>query len=349
MYLVGTFLRLFAEQGRTKEQGGADQVTKGQGLGKIRRAYILLPPPPPHSSSFAHPHHSAVENNFPSHRADMDTLAIELLERTLQYLPIRDLLLAQRVCRTWRSLISSSPSLQEALFLRPSKGPFEGYVRILPGNRTHESQTRCSPVIYPDISSDLIRRPGFKEPELYTNLSSGVISHNGSGRWPGFKKDLTYYFIHTTLNPLFSPFWEQEIYVSEEERMTHSGFIEKLLEAKFKDDSHAKPYAPIPGPRLAEWSALSNRLRASPSEASWRKMFVTQPPIKRWSFSLDDSDDEGESLVMVMEDILELVLEDETVLSGYGLDSVASRIPVLQYFVDPRKDGRRDQDGKLIP
>ena len=43
----------------------------------------------------------------------------ELLERILLHLPLRDLLLAQRVRGSWRSLIDSSKKAQKALFLEP--------------------------------------------------------------------------------------------------------------------------------------------------------------------------------------------------------------------------------------
>ncbi|KAI7281649.1 hypothetical protein KC345_g4018 [Hortaea werneckii] len=43
----------------------------------------------------------------------------ELLENILYFLPMKDLLFAQRVCTRWRELIQRSIPLQEALFLRP--------------------------------------------------------------------------------------------------------------------------------------------------------------------------------------------------------------------------------------
>jgi hypothetical protein len=42
---------------------------------------------------------------------------VELLELILLYLPMRDLLLAQRVCRQWRACIRSSARLKQKLFL----------------------------------------------------------------------------------------------------------------------------------------------------------------------------------------------------------------------------------------
>ncbi|KAK7179566.1 hypothetical protein DPSP01_003650 [Paraphaeosphaeria sporulosa] len=44
----------------------------------------------------------------------------ELLELILSFLPPHALLLAQRTCKTWHNLITASPTLQTALFLRAS-------------------------------------------------------------------------------------------------------------------------------------------------------------------------------------------------------------------------------------
>lgn len=44
----------------------------------------------------------------------------EVLEMVLLGLPMKDLLLDQRVCKTWRNLITTSSKLQQALFLKPA-------------------------------------------------------------------------------------------------------------------------------------------------------------------------------------------------------------------------------------
>lgn len=46
---------------------------------------------------------------------------VEILETILLQLPIRDVLLDQRVSRSWRAVIAGSISIQRALFLRPMK------------------------------------------------------------------------------------------------------------------------------------------------------------------------------------------------------------------------------------
>ncbi|KAK3717979.1 hypothetical protein LTR37_005405 [Vermiconidia calcicola] len=47
---------------------------------------------------------------------------VELLEHILYKLPMRDLLLAQRVCKQWQAVIKDSKKLQRALFFEPLDG-----------------------------------------------------------------------------------------------------------------------------------------------------------------------------------------------------------------------------------
>lgn len=67
-------------------------------------------------------------------------LSPELFEMVLIELPTRDLLLAQRVCRSWKAVINTCPNLQRALFFKASlEGaitwvyPEGDWVRILMG------------------------------------------------------------------------------------------------------------------------------------------------------------------------------------------------------------------------
>jgi hypothetical protein len=48
----------------------------------------------------------------------------ELLENILMFLPMKDLLLAQRVSRNWKAVITKSISLQQRLFFVPRKADF---------------------------------------------------------------------------------------------------------------------------------------------------------------------------------------------------------------------------------
>ncbi|KAK5712170.1 hypothetical protein LTR17_018076 [Elasticomyces elasticus] len=51
-------------------------------------------------------------------------LTTELLEHVLSQLPMKDLLLAQRVSRNWRNAIRQSPEWQQQLFMRPLREKF---------------------------------------------------------------------------------------------------------------------------------------------------------------------------------------------------------------------------------
>jgi F-box-like len=59
--------------------------------------------------------------NKPLSQAAKKVLEItELLETILSRLELRDLVVAQRVCKRWHSLINVSPKLQRAMFMLPS-------------------------------------------------------------------------------------------------------------------------------------------------------------------------------------------------------------------------------------
>ncbi|KAK4894086.1 hypothetical protein LTR27_007671 [Elasticomyces elasticus] len=46
----------------------------------------------------------------------------ELLEEILLDLNTKEILFAQKVCKTWKQIIDTTPSLQRALFLMPARG-----------------------------------------------------------------------------------------------------------------------------------------------------------------------------------------------------------------------------------
>lgn len=58
--------------------------------------------------------------------SDAVFLTTELLENVLEFLPMRDLLISQRVARKWRAVISDSTKLQQALFMVP-RGATSGW------------------------------------------------------------------------------------------------------------------------------------------------------------------------------------------------------------------------------
>lgn len=64
--------------------------------------------------------------------SDTVFLATELLEKILLQLPMKDLLLAQQVCRKWKAVISESRDLQTALYLLPSETLFRWNYQFSP-------------------------------------------------------------------------------------------------------------------------------------------------------------------------------------------------------------------------
>ena len=56
---------------------------------------------------------------------------VELIEAVLLELPLKDVLLAQRVCKTWQAAIAASSPLQRALCLRPIKTPIDELRKVI--------------------------------------------------------------------------------------------------------------------------------------------------------------------------------------------------------------------------
>ncbi|PWY90419.1 hypothetical protein BO94DRAFT_533899 [Aspergillus sclerotioniger CBS 115572] len=85
----------------------------------------------------------------------------ELLVQILEHLDIRNLLLAQRVCRKWANQIQHSPSLQKALFLAPSRPTGESpiynsvlreeFLSFFPDNNDPPSYLRVPGDCYPPL------------------------------------------------------------------------------------------------------------------------------------------------------------------------------------------------------
>lgn len=69
-------------------------------------------------SSLSHASLSTRGSN--SRSSSLSTLPFEILEAILLHLPPQDLLLCQRICRTFREMVSSSKRIRRALFLEPA-------------------------------------------------------------------------------------------------------------------------------------------------------------------------------------------------------------------------------------
>ncbi|KXT09269.1 hypothetical protein AC579_2127 [Pseudocercospora musae] len=69
----------------------------------------------------------AIEESF---AADAVLSTTELLESILEHLPMKDLLLNQRVCKKWQAVVSQSPYLQQKLFFQPREAQFKWLLEI---------------------------------------------------------------------------------------------------------------------------------------------------------------------------------------------------------------------------
>ncbi|OJD40525.1 f-box domain protein [Diplodia corticola] len=143
----------------------------------------------------------------------------ELLELVLSKLPMRDLLLAQRVCKGFNTAIASSPTLQQALFFRP-----------LPATAAPPPSSASVKLLHsPDDT------PTTEAWERNPLLALAF--------WPWFDRS-------TPRSRFSAPFWDPETF-------------ETL-------------------PLAAE----TTRFAFLRSEASWRRMLVTQPPVAELNLML---------------------------------------------------------------
>lgn len=150
----------------------------------------------------------------------------ELAELIFQHLPPRDLLLAQRVCRTFYATIHASPTLQQCLFFAPKKRRYPRH----PQHRSSPSSSSNPPSHHQRKNDD----EGDDEQE--------------DEAWE--------------TNPLLAaafPPWFQLRYVRSRWDWPHA--------ASFANE--------LP------WVGDAERVRAfMRPEASWRRMLVTQPPLR---------------------------------------------------------------------
>ena len=164
----------------------------------------------------------------------------ELLEVVLLHLPIRDLLLAQRVSRCFKALIDRSQTIQGRLFFLPESEP--------PGLR--ETDVRINPL--------LVDEKSFIGIPLYRN------------------KD-------TPPRPVFvmgSQWNSRKVRVAscELETVKDRSNGRSICQAQIK-------MARLPGTICYD---CPNKVGKSTS-GSWRKMYLTQPPVKIWYSFVDSS------------------------------------------------------------
>lgn len=164
----------------------------------------------------------------------------ELLENILEFLPVQDLLLAQRVSQKWKAVINKSKTLQQTLvlFLVPKPPDFLWMLE-----RRHTNPTPKWPKRVPCTQT------------LPDSLPAGI--------------EQLALFQNSQLNPLIFITEEIDIY----QRAELSGGTEVQLRKR------------IHGPAMKY------------PEASWRKMYIKQPPDRDCSYwgymDPGDDDDEG--------------------------------------------------------
>ena len=98
----------------------------------------------------------------------------ELVELTLLHLPLKDLLLAQRVCKGWQSVWKRSQNIQRALFLLPSS---DVRIRIAPerGEYIWETIARNQDYV---VTQNPILNP-FMKRFIYFDGEYTIIKHVG--------------------------------------------------------------------------------------------------------------------------------------------------------------------------
>ncbi|KAK4620133.1 Efflux pump radE [Fulvia fulva] len=103
-------------------------------------------------------------------------MTTELLEGILQHLPMKDLLLSQRVCHKWKSVIEQSQCLQQALFFLPREPDFAWlYPR---SKRTEHIITRVSTGHMMEGKHDIVVYPSGEMNPMFFVQGSNIIKTN---------------------------------------------------------------------------------------------------------------------------------------------------------------------------
>lgn len=142
--------------------------------------------------------------------------------------------------------------------------------------------------------------------------------------------------VQATLNPLLSPLWQSDLYAPDDE--TYDETMRKLLE---NDDEgygfHSQPCsANLFGIKNEEhpWNRLRDRLRKSGPDASWRKMSVVQPFLRRVVKDRNGLRVEGtEGEIVMVQNVV------DTILGGgrrrrFELVDMDTPLRALVYFYD---------------
>lgn len=225
----------------------------------------------------------------------MDDLAVEVLEIILAQLPTKDLLFAQAVSSTCRSVIVKSLTLQRKLFLQPTPGPYDGW------------KATCNPQL--DDDENWTQNYELKAVQVQTVRPSSYW--NAGSR--NFVLNPNHYFldrpyrektyVRATLNPFFwrsedpsayrnrtSPYRDRRsphLYREDQDRTCTLG---DLIESTTNFNTPHNETS-----RHTSWIQYRSKLLQSDPSASWRRMFLTQPPVLGiWNLPI--ADDGGDDL-----------------------------------------------------
>lgn len=249
-------------------------------------------------------------NSQEEHRAATRVFGIpELAEMILLHLPMRDLLLAQRVCSHWRTSIEGSPKIQRALFFTPSDKR-----KACPGISSSGGSACSIRHVVPYTTQE----HHYKNPLLldYTRYQLPFIHRAGSGKRRMFVS--------------FSP-------ITPSSRSPQDSY-----KAEPRHSPRASRYLPSPSQDQltveAKW-AIKQSYSSLPQEhpdASWTHMLIKQPPFT--SLSIYDSRDVGANAIIevtntpitvgVLEEAVRLALvASRSALLKAVADIAANRVP----------------------
>ncbi|KAK3684611.1 hypothetical protein LTR37_020111 [Vermiconidia calcicola] len=183
---------------------------------------------------------------------------IELVEAILSQLPMRDLLLAQRVCKHWKEVIDASSKLQKALFFQPAtdRVAFHHTQNRISWWWKNVDELQSADFFYLCKAADVDTAVAFERTRRYASSFPSVHALSTADKMAATVKRR-----HERLQQL-----ERDI-----DRNTTKTrvFLNPLLLATFDwvgDFFNSKPIQ------------LPFERRHRP-EASWRRMLVTQPPL----------------------------------------------------------------------
>lgn len=190
----------------------------------------------------------------------MRELPMELLEHIMLCLPMKTLLLSQRVSRSWKSLIDKSPLLQQALFLQPAP---------------------CGALYWQCAELEALKGQGAHSVPVLRTIRDDPLDSETRTIIPMLSPQSRR---HNRLTKHCPPHWGY----SAVDSGRYTVFLNPLIASKIADFSRPveswaprSPRALIPVPRYLRMNYSRFHEKAvSYEHASWRRMSITQPPVR---------------------------------------------------------------------